>query len=362
MTSNDEAPATTGTPLTAGTTGGAVPDGFDAWRTMTPLMDLVTPMALRVAVTLRLPDLVDEDGSDIGDLAARAGADPDALGRLLRHLVGRDVFAEPRPGTFAATGTSTLLRRDHPSAVWRWLDLDGFGGRMDLAFTGLADTVRTGLPAWPAVFGAPFWDHLDANPELSASFDATMAVDSGYAELAEGYDWPSLGRVADVGGGTGVLLAELLLRHEGLRGVLIDLPDTASRARRYLDGRGLADRCETAGRSFFDELPGGAGAYVLNRVLHDWADAEAIAVLRRCAEAAGPRGRVLILESPLVSGTDPAMFAEMNLRMLVLSGGRERTVDDYRALAEAAGLRVAAVRDVTARHTVVECVPAAAGT
>ncbi|WP_436762919.1 methyltransferase [Streptosporangium sp. V21-05] len=356
MTSDDEATATTAT------TGGAALDGPDAWRAMTPLMDLVTPMALRVAVTLRLPDLVDEDGSDIDDLAARTGSDPDALGRLLRHLVGRGVFAEPRPGTFAANGTAVLLRRDHPSAVWRWLDLDGFGGRMDLAFTGLADTVRTGRPAWPAVFGAPFWSYLDANPELSASFDATMAANAGYGELAEGYDWSALTRVADVGGGTGALLAGLLLRHEGLRGVLVDLPGTASRAREYLAGRGLGDRCETVGRSFFDELPGGADAYVLNRVLHDWADTEATAILRRCADAAGPRGRVLILESPIVSGTDPAMFAEMDLRMLVLSGGRERTVDDYRALAAAAGLRVAAVRDITARHTVVECVPAAAGT
>ncbi|MDX3110212.1 methyltransferase [Nonomuraea angiospora] len=332
-------------------------DGAAAWRALTPLMDLMTPMALRVAVTLRLPDLVDEHGSDLHDLAARAGADPDALGRVLRHLVGRGVFAEPKPGTFAANGTAALLRRDHPSAAWRWLDLDGFGGRMDLAFTGLQDTVKTGLPAWPAVFGAPFWDHLDADPELSASFDATMAVNAGGRELAEGYDWPALSRVADVGGGTGKLLAELLLRHDGLRGVLIDLPDTVSRARRYLAERGLADRCETVGRSFFDELPAGADAYMLNRVLHDWADAEATAILRRCADAAGPHGRVLILESPSTSEVDPAMFAEMNLRMLVLTGGRERTIDDYRTLAAAAGLRVAAVHDLPPRHTVIECVP-----
>jgi hypothetical protein len=245
--------------------------------------------------------------------------------------------------------------------MWRWLDLDGFGGRMDLAFTGLADTVRTGRPAWPAVFGAPFWQYLDANPELSASFDATMEIHAGNRDLAEGYDWPALARVADVGGGTGALLAELLLCHQGLRGVLIDLPGTAARARRYLAGRGLADRCETIGGSFFDELPGGAGAYVLNRVLHDWADAEAIAILRRCAAAAGRHGRVLIVESQGTSGADPSLFAEMNLRMLVLTGGRERTVDDYRALAAAAGLRVAAVHDTPARQSIIECVTAPAG-
>ncbi|MFI7132686.1 methyltransferase [Nonomuraea sp. NPDC050153] len=348
MASNDE------------TTGGGALDRVAAWQALTPLMDLVTPMALRVAITLRLPDLIDDNGSDIDDLAAAAGADPDALARLLRHLISRGVFTEPRPGTFAVNDTAAQLRRDHPSETWRWLDLDGFGGRMDLAFTGLADTVRTGRPAWPAVFGAPLWPYLDANPELSASFDATMAADDGYRELAEGYDWPALTRVADVGGGTGVLLAELLLRHDGLRGVLIDLPDTAARGRRYLAGRGLADRCQTIGCSFFDELPGGADAYVLNRVLHDWADAEASAILRRCAAAAGPSGRVLILESLSGPQADPAAFAEMNLRMLVLTGGRERTVDDYRALAASSGLRLSAVHDVPPRHTVIECVQAGA--
>lgn len=332
-------------------------DRFAAWRALSPLMDLVTPMALRVAVTLRLPDLVEEGGSDLDDLAVRAGADPDALGRLLRHLVAREVFAEPKPGTFAPTATAAMLRRDHPSAAWQWLDLDGFGGRMDLAFTGLAETVRTGRPAWEAVFGAPFWDYLDASPELSASFDATMAATDGYGELAEAYDWSALKRVADVGGGTGALLAELLVRHDGLRGVLIELPETAARGLRYLAGRGLADRCETVGRSFFDELPGGSDAYVLNRVLHDWPDAEAVAILRRCAAAAGEGGRVLILESPGGADADPLGFAEMNLRMLVLCGGRERTLEDYRALVGTAGLRVEAVHDIAGRQSVIECVP-----
>ncbi|GAA3419187.1 methyltransferase [Streptosporangium vulgare] len=246
MTSNDETTETSATTeMTA--TGDADLDGFGTWRALTPLMDLVTPMALRVAVTLRLPDLVDEDGSDIGDLAAKTGTDPDALGRLLRPPGrARRVRRTPaghvrgeRDGRPAAPGPPVRgMAVAGPGRVRR---PDG------LAFTGLADTVRTGRPAWPAVFGAPFWDHLDANPELSASFDATMAANAGYGELAEGYDWPALTRVADVGGGTGVLLAELLLRHDGLRGVLVDLPDTASRARRYLAGRGLADRCETVG-------------------------------------------------------------------------------------------------------------------
>jgi hypothetical protein len=360
MTSGDQTPAAgRGRPGTAGTDAGTGQAVMAAWQALGPLMDLVTPMALRVAATLRLADFMPDDGSGegavLGDLAERAGADPEALARMLRHLAQHGVFTEPRPGQFAANQTAALLRTGQPGAVW--LDLDGFGGRMDLAFTGLAHTVRTGEPAWEQVFGRPFWDWLDANPAISASFDAVMAVDAGSAAVADGYDWTTVRHVADVGGGTGTLIAEVLRRNPRLRGTLADLPETAARARQYLARLGLDGRCEFVGQSFFDPLPPGADAYLLSRVIHDWDDAAATAILRRCAEAAGSTGRVLVIESHGTAGGDPAAFAEMNLRMLVLTGGRERTIDDYSALAAGAGLEVTAVHDITERHVIIECVP-----
>jgi 2,7-dihydroxy-5-methyl-1-naphthoate 7-O-methyltransferase len=330
----------------------------ELWQTLAPLMDLVTPMALRVAVTLGLADLMPDDGTGdattIGELAKRAGADPDGLARMLRHLVQHGVFTEPRAGEFAVNQTAAMLRSGQPAALW--LDLDGFGGRMDLAFTALAHTVRTGEPAWEQVFGLPFWAYLDANPAISASFDATMALGGADTTLADDYDWTTVRRVADVGGGTGSLIAEVLRRHPRLRGMLVDLPETAVRAQEYLAGLGLADRCEIVGQSFFDPLPSGADVYMLNRVIHDWDDESARAILRRCAEAAGSTGRVLVIESHGTGGGDPAAFAEMNLRMLVLAGGRERTIDDYTALAASAGLNVTDVHRAKS-HVIIECVP-----
>jgi len=162
------------------------------------------------------------------------------------------------------------------------------------------------IPWAPA--SRPFWAYLGANPAISASFDATMAVDAGNAAVAGGYDWTTVRHVADIGGGTGTLIAEVLRRHPHLRGTLADLlPETAARARQYLAGLGLDGRCEVVGQSFFDPLPPGADAYLPSRIIHDWDDAAATAILRRCAEAAASTGRVLVIESAV--GGDPAAFA-----------------------------------------------------
>ncbi|MEV0573390.1 MULTISPECIES: methyltransferase [unclassified Streptomyces] len=332
-----------------------------AWRTIGPLMDLVTPMALRVAATLRLADLIADGAGQGGELARRSGTDPDALGRMMRHLVCHGVFTEPEPGRFGLNGTAELLRSEHPAELRLSLDLDGFGGTMDLAFTGLLHTVRTGEPAWETVFGAPFWPYLAAHPRMGASFDATMSAGAALVrDAAGGYDWSAARHVTDVGGGRGALLAELLDTHPGLRATLLDLPDTAARGREFLAARGLADRCEAVGQSFFDPLPAGSDVYVLNKVVHDWDDDRARALLRRCAEAAGERGRVVVIEAHGTSGADPAQFAEMDLRMLVLAGGRERGIDEYEALASAAGLRVDDVRTTPLDHVILDCAPRAA--
>ena len=332
-----------------------------AWAALGPLMDLVTPMALRVAATLRIADLIGDGAAEIGELAERSGTDADVLARILRHLVARGVFAEPEPGRFSVSGPARFLRSDHPAGMRVSLDLEGFGGRMDLAFTGLLHTVRTGEPAWETVFGKPFWQYLADEPHIGASFDATMATGPEYfADAAAGPDWTNAKHVVDVGGGIGVLLAEVLRANPGVRGTLVDLPDTVRRGEAHLTEHGLAGRCAFAGQSFFDPLPTGGDVYLLGHVVHDWPDEEAVAILRRCAEAAGDHGRVVIIEGPGTADADPAAFAEMNLRMLVLAGGRQRAPEEYRALADAAGLRVTDVRTTPLGHDVIECVAAGA--
>lgn len=329
-----------------------------AWETLAPVIDLVTPLSVRAAATLRLADAMTDGPTPIDELAGRTGTHGEALVRLMRHLVHHGVFAEPEPGMFALDRLGELLRSDHPSGMRVQLDLGGFGGQMDLAFTQVIHTMRTGEPAWEKAFGLPLWQHLQADSTMGESFDAMMASGPEYFDDAlETFDWARVDHVVDVGGGSGRLLATVLESHPHLRGTLVDLPDTTERGRGHLESRGLDDRTEAGAQSFFDPLPPGGDLYVLAAIVHDWPDEDAVRILRRCAEAAGEDGRVLIIEGQGSEGGDPAAFATMDLRMFVLIGGRERTVDGYTELAGRAGLRVVNVLTTPLGQMGIECVP-----
>ncbi|NUT21758.1 MAG: methyltransferase [Hamadaea sp.] len=312
-------------------------------RGLRAVADLATPMALRVAATLRLADHVAAGRRTPHEIAAACDAHPGALDRLMRHLVTIGVFTHDGEGAYATTELGEQLRDDHPAGRRKWLDITGAVGRGDLSFADLAYAVRTGRPAYPLRYGASFWDDLAADPALSKSFDELMDhhMDLDNDGIAEAYPWMDLGHVVDVGGGNGKLLSTVLTRHRDLRGTLVDLPGPAEHARKTLHDRGLADRAEVRPGSFFDPLPPGAGGYVLSAILHDWDDDAATAILRRCAEAAtsgGADGVVLVIEAVGADGESPD--SAMDLRMLTFYGGAERGVTTIGSLAGNAGLVV----------------------
>jgi hypothetical protein len=306
------------------------------------MADLATPMAVRVAATLRIADHITVGRRTAPELAEAAGADADALDRVLRHLVTVGVLGRDESDRYVLTARGEALRDDHRAGLRAMLDLEGAVGRADLSFVSLLHTVRTGEPAFPAQFGRPFWDDLAVDPTRSASFDAQMGADvAAWAPgIVAACDWGSLGHVVDVGGGNGTLLIAMLAKYPALRGTVLDLPGAAEAARKALTAAGLADRGDAIAGSFFDPLPPGAGGYLLCAILHDWDDAAARAILRRCAEAAGSAGKVFVVEK---FATDADSRTEMDLRVLAYFGGRERTVAHLATVAAAAGLRVAAV-------------------
>lgn len=317
------------------------------------LSDLCTPWCVRVVASLRIAEHIADGITDLDDLAAAAGCDPDVLYRVLSHLVTKGVFDEPTAGRFAINETARALL---DPGTHLFLDLDGIGGRMAHAWSTLLKAVRTGEPAYHELFGRPFWEDLDAHPDVAASFDDLMGP-AGHGtpdtDILVTGDWDSVRTVVDVGGGTGALLAEILRTHPHIHASLVDLPKTVARADSTFRSAGVADRVTTHGQSFFDLLPGKADLYLLMSILNDWPDREAVAILQRCGEAAHPHGRVLIVGGVSDgAGKSAALIPET-----VLMGGKDRRLTNFGELARAAGLEVHATRHLPTGHLAVECRP-----
>ncbi len=314
------------------------------------LTDLRTPWCVHTVASLRIAEHLAAGVTDIQDLSAAAGCDRDALYAVLGHLAAKGVFEETAPGRFALNDAARQLL-DHS----RFLDLGGIGGRMAYAWGTLPTYVRTGRPGYAEQFGMPFWEDLAAHPDVGASFDALMGP-AGHGtpnprfEIAGG--WEPIRTVVDVGGGTGAMLAEILRVRPTLRGTLVDLPGTVARVGDTFLAAGVADRVTIVGQSFFDPLPPGADLYLLKKVLNDWPDRETEVILRRCAEAARPSGRIVVMGGVSPDGAPRHVEIDM-----VVAGGRTNTVTEFRDLARSAGLEVVAAAPQASASFVVECCP-----
>lgn len=319
----------------------------DLWS----LTDLCTPWCVHVVATLRVAEHLARGATTAADLAAATQSDPSALTRVLTHLVSKGLFEEPSAGTFALNEAARPLL---DPGVLLGLDLNGIGGRMAGAWSTLPTAVRTGEASFHEAFGQPFWAFLESHPEVAASFDAFMGP-AGHGAPDAGVllddDWSAIRTVVDVGGGTGALLSEILRAHPHLTGTLVDLPGTVRRAMDVLGAAGVADRVTLRAQSFFQPLPAGADLYLLKSIMSDWPDREAAAILTRCADAARPSGRVMIL-SGVAPDDGPA---PPDLLMLVLVGGKDRTLAEFRGLAASAGLTVLRAGRNLAGRFVVEC-------
>ncbi|AGM09055.1 methyltransferase [Amycolatopsis keratiniphila] len=315
------------------------------------LAGLATPMALRVAVTLGLPDRLSGDGAAAGDLAAELGQSPLALDLLLGHLTTLGVLERTSTG-YRTTEYGAKLRADAGNGLAGLLDINAAGGRGELAFVELAHSIATGEAGYVRRYGKDFWADLSENPHLRETFDRQMTQRylTQVPRFVTGFDWSRFGTLVDVGGGHGSLLAAILKANPSMRGHLVDLAPTAAAAEAELREQGLGDRVEVSAGSFFDPLPAGADAYLLSDILHDWDDEHAHRILARCAEAAGAGSRVLVIEA--VGGLGAQ--TEWDLVMLVLYGGRERRLDELRELAAAHGLVFDSVTTLTEQRSLLE--------
>jgi len=304
--------------------------------------------------TLRVAQHIAAGKTEIDALATACGAHAGSLHRVMRHLISKGVFEEPSQGHFALNETARGLLE---VPIRLGLDLDSFGGRMANAWGSLLSAVRTGAPAYHTVFDRPFWEDLEANPAIASSFDALMGPGHGRPDpdiLCDRNSWSTVRTIVDVGGGTGSLLAEVLKAHPGVRGILVDLPRTAARSAEVFRNAGVEDRVTTCAQSFFDALPSGADLYLLKSVLSDWPDRDALMILKRCAEAARPSGRVILVNGVSPNDNGPV---HPSILMMLLVGGKERGLSEFRTLARKAGLEVQSTEKQVSERFIVECVP-----
>jgi hypothetical protein len=298
------------------------------------LRGAMTTKALGVVADLRIAEALADGPRPVDELAREAGVDIDVLHRLLRALASDGVFAEEEPGIFRSTEASELLLQRGWKAFAHL-----FGGVFYRAIDDLDGAARTGSATFPDAFGAEFWPWLGAHPEERALFDQAMAGGKDWkAERLAEVEWRDGETVVDVGGGNGALLVDLFRRRPGLRGIVFDLPETDR------DESTLGDDIEFVAGSVFERVPPG-DAYVLSAILHDWDDERATAILRTIGDAARPGARLLIAETVLQPGNDPEGSKWLDLLMLVLAGGRERTEPEWRTLLEGAGLEPSRIED-----------------
>jgi hypothetical protein len=325
--------------------------------------------AVYAAAKFGIADLLKDGPRSVDDLAQKTATNPDALYRLLRALASVGIFCEGPPRKFSLTPLAEPLRSDVPNSK-RALALMS-GEEQFQAWSEIAYSIQTGKKAFDKVFGQPIFDYLSEHHDKARIFDAAMVGIHGRESgaILNAYDFTGINTVVDVGGGNGSQLVALLQGHPSMRGILFDLPHVIERAKPAIAALGLADRCKLVGGSFFDAdafshlpLPPGKGrgegsvAFFMRHIIHDWTDEESLTILRNCHRGMPVDGRLLVVESVIPPGNEPFGGKFLDLVMLLIPGGKERTEAEYRALFQQAGFDLTKIVPTGSEVSIIEAV------
>jgi len=293
----------------------------------------------------------------IADLAEKTGAHERSLYRILRFLASKGIFVEKELGLFGHTDLSRQLRDDTPDT---FRPTARMFHRMSKAWDEMPHTVATGEPGFNKAYGKPVFEYIAGDPELPAIFDAGMTAGHGHETKAmlDAYSFESINVVADIGGGNGSLIGAVLQRYPNMNGVLFDLDHVTNRARGNLEAMGLTDRCKVVAGSFFESIPAGADAYILRHIIHDWNDHQSAAILNNARAVVPDHGRVLLVECVVPSGNDDCFVKDIDMCMLMIPGGVERTESEYAELLSGCGFKLQSVTPTDSPVSVIEARPA----
>jgi hypothetical protein len=324
-------------------------------------MDLATgswnTQALYVAARLKIADLLADGPKTAAELARVTGSHASSLFRLLRALASVGVFAEDAQGRFGLTPMAECLRTRPGSQRSLILMM---GEEHYRAWADLLYSIQTGKPAFDHIYGKPIFDYLSEHPDKAAIFDDAMTGVHGAETQAmlDAYDFSGIGTLVDIGGGNGTLIMGVLQKYPAMKGILYDLPGVIGRAQERIATAGLAGRCRAQAGSFFESVPPGGDAYLMRHIIHDWTDDQCRQILGNCRKVMGTSSRLLLIESVIPSGNEPFFAKFLDLNMLALPGGQERTEAEYRTLFQSAGFGLKRIVPTAAAVSVIEGEPA----
>lgn len=325
------------------------------------LCGMMKTQAIHHATKLGIAALVNDGPRSVSELAEATQTDAHSLMRLLRALESIGIFAEVEPDCFAQTPLSALLQPDVPGSMYHVALLHGEQWQWHV-WEGADYTLQTGQPTFSRIFGAEMFQYFtQQNPQAAKVFNDSM---TGFSEQVNmpianaDYDFGSLDTLVDIGGGMGTQLMTLLKVHPTIRkGILFDRPPVIAQAQAAIAASGLSDRCELVAGNFFEGVPQGADAYFMKQIIKDWSDEQCIKLLSSCRQAMKHGGRVLVAEVVLLPGRETSIQKFIDLQLMILSPGQERTETQYRRLFEAAGFTLARIIPTTSPYSILEGIP-----
>ena len=310
--------------------------------------------AIYAAAKFSVADHLKHGPRSVEELAEATSTNADALYRLLRALASVGIFAEGESRQFSLTPLAEPLQSDVPGSK-RALALMS-GDEQFRAWAEIETSIQTGNTAFEKVFGKPIFEYLGEHPEKARIFDAAMVGIHGRESGAvlDAYDFSGIGVVADIGGGNGSQIIGILQKHTEMKGILFDLPHVIERAKDRIESAGLSGRCELVEGSFFDAVPQGADAYLMRHIIHDWDDEKSLTILQNCHKAMSRDSKLLVVESVIPRGNEPFGGKFLDLVMLLIPGGKERTEDEYRTLLGNAGFELTRVVPTGTEVSIIE--------
>jgi len=315
----------------------------------------IASTCLFLAVKLRIPDRLAGAPRSSADLARELNVNEDALYRVMRTLTSLGVFEEKGARTFANNLASSMLRSGTTGSMYEmalWMS-DPFHFQV---YANALFSIQTGQPAVEKTFGVPVFEWFPKHPEESEVFNNAMTMFSAMVipAVLEAYDFSGIGMLVDIAGGHGRVLTSILQKYPSMRGVLFDLEHVLAGARPAIESQGLAARCRTVAGDFFKAVPEGGDAYIMKHIIHDWDDERALTILKNIRSVMNRGGRVILLEAVVTPGSQPDFAKMIDLEMLLMPGGRERTEQEFRDLFARAGFELTRIIPTKSPLSVIE--------